>query len=167
MGVEKRFSESLLDFLNRYVAEAYEYQVRWKWSTNAVAIWDNRATFHTGIFDYCEYWLYNQTFGRQYTNSDTPLDPHLRHGLRVATQAEKPTKWIGILWWNERFTHRLNWWSKNSCSKCSIRRGYEVSEDVYQAIDVFSSIYLALNEIEYSHLPFSMPIDEQMSCRVE
>ncbi|KAK6612466.1 TfdA family Taurine catabolism dioxygenase TauD [Botrytis cinerea] len=71
VGVEKRFSESLLDFLNRYVAEAYEYQVRWKWSTNAVAIWDNRATFHTGIFDYY---------------------PHLRHGLRVATQAEKPTK---------------------------------------------------------------------------
>ena len=42
-----------------------------------------------------------------------------------------------------------------------------MSEDVYQAIDVFSSIYLALNESEYSHLPFSMPIDEQMSCRVE
>ncbi|KAA8575040.1 hypothetical protein MFRU_002g03320 [Monilinia fructicola] len=71
VGVEKRFSDSLLDFLNRYVAEAYEYQVRWKWSTNAVAIWDNRATFHTGIFDYY---------------------PHLRHGLRVATQAEKPTR---------------------------------------------------------------------------
>lgn len=54
VGVEKRFSDSLLDFLNRYVAEAYEYQVRWKWTTNAVAIWDNRVTFHTGIFDYCK-----------------------------------------------------------------------------------------------------------------
>lgn len=62
VGVEKRFSESLLDFLNRTVAEAYEYQVRWKWSTNAVAIWDNRATFHTGIFDYCEYFLGRPNF---------------------------------------------------------------------------------------------------------
>ncbi|PQE08527.1 tfdA family taurine dioxygenase protein [Rutstroemia sp. NJR-2017a BBW] len=69
VGVEKRFGDSLLDFLNRAVAESYEYQVRWKWTKNAVAIWDNRVTFHTGIFDYY---------------------PHLRHGLRVATQAEKP-----------------------------------------------------------------------------
>ncbi|KAM3065871.1 hypothetical protein ACMFMF_010799 [Clarireedia jacksonii] len=69
VGVEKRFSDSLLDFLNRTVAESYEYQVRWKWTKDAVAIWDNRVTFHTGVFDYY---------------------PHLRHGLRVATQAEKP-----------------------------------------------------------------------------
>ncbi|CZR57911.1 related to E.coli dioxygenase [Phialocephala subalpina] len=69
VGLEKRFSDALLDSLNRTIAEAYEYQVRWKWTENAVAIWDNRATFHTGIFDYF---------------------PHLRHGLRVAPQAEKP-----------------------------------------------------------------------------
>jgi alpha-ketoglutarate-dependent taurine dioxygenase len=54
VGLEKRFSDSLLDNLNRTIAEAYEYQVRWKWTKNAVAIWDNRATFHTGIFDYCK-----------------------------------------------------------------------------------------------------------------
>jgi hypothetical protein len=54
LGLEKRFSDSLLDNLNRTVAEAYEYQVRWKWTENAVAIWDNRATLHTGIFDYCK-----------------------------------------------------------------------------------------------------------------
>ncbi|KAE8388778.1 hypothetical protein BDV23DRAFT_185088 [Aspergillus alliaceus] len=51
------------------VAEGYEFQVRWKWPKNAVVNWDNRATSHTGIFDYF---------------------PHLQHGLRVAPQAEKP-----------------------------------------------------------------------------
>ncbi|PMD44607.1 tfdA family taurine dioxygenase [Hyaloscypha variabilis F] len=69
VGLEKRFSDTILDLLNRTIAESYEYQVRWKWTKNAVAIWDNRATFHTGIFDYY---------------------PHLRHGLRVASQAERP-----------------------------------------------------------------------------
>ncbi|KAL4861965.1 hypothetical protein BDV12DRAFT_207634 [Aspergillus spectabilis] len=69
VGLEKRVGDALLDTLYRTIAEGYEFQVRWKWSSNAVAIWDNRATFHTGIFDYF---------------------PHLRHGLRVAPQAEKP-----------------------------------------------------------------------------
>jgi alpha-ketoglutarate-dependent taurine dioxygenase len=54
VGLEKLFSDSLLGNLNRTVAEAYEYQVRWKWTANAVAIWDNRVTLHTGIFDYCK-----------------------------------------------------------------------------------------------------------------
>jgi len=57
VGLEKRFSDVLLDTLNRTIAESYEYQVRWKWTEKAVAIWDNRATFHTGIFDYCEFEL--------------------------------------------------------------------------------------------------------------
>ncbi|PYI16289.1 tfdA family taurine dioxygenase [Aspergillus japonicus CBS 114.51] len=69
VGLEKRIGDGILDSLYRTVAEGYEFQVRWKWTKNAVAIWDNRATFHTGIFDYF---------------------PHLRHGLRVAPQAETP-----------------------------------------------------------------------------
>jgi sulfonate dioxygenase len=39
--LEKRFSDVLLNSLNRTIAEAYEYQVRWKWIEKAVAIWDN------------------------------------------------------------------------------------------------------------------------------
>lgn len=54
VGLEKRFSEAILDTLNRTITESYDYQVRWNWSKNAVAIWDNRATFHTGISDYCK-----------------------------------------------------------------------------------------------------------------
>ncbi|KAL3481760.1 hypothetical protein BJX99DRAFT_270086 [Aspergillus californicus] len=69
VGIEKRVGDGLLDSLYRTVAEGYEFQVRWKWTPNAVAIWDNRATLHTGISDYF---------------------PYLRHGLRVAPQAEKP-----------------------------------------------------------------------------
>jgi len=69
VDLEPNISRALLDTLYRTIAEAYEYQVRWKWTKNAVAIWDNRATFHTGISDYF---------------------PHVRHGLRVAAQAEKP-----------------------------------------------------------------------------
>ncbi|RAL14692.1 TauD/TfdA dioxygenase family protein [Aspergillus homomorphus CBS 101889] len=69
VGLEKRVGDAILDALYRTVAEGYEFQVRWKWTHNDVAIWDNRATYHTGIFDYF---------------------PHLRHGLRVAPQAETP-----------------------------------------------------------------------------
>jgi taurine dioxygenase len=29
-----------------------EYQVRWKWSKDAVAIWDNRCTQHYAVMDY-------------------------------------------------------------------------------------------------------------------
>lgn len=56
IGLEKRVGDGILDALYRTVAEGYEFQVRWKWTKNAVAIWDNRATFHTGIFDYCKCW---------------------------------------------------------------------------------------------------------------
>ncbi len=44
--------------LNYLVSQAYipEYQVRWRWSRNAVAIWDNRSTQHYAVMDYppCE-----------------------------------------------------------------------------------------------------------------
>jgi taurine dioxygenase len=44
--------------LNYLVSQAYipDYQVRWRWSKNAVAIWDNRSTQHYAVMDYppCE-----------------------------------------------------------------------------------------------------------------
>ena len=41
----------LLQYL---VSQAFipEYQVRWRWSRNAVAIWDNRCTQHYAVMDY-------------------------------------------------------------------------------------------------------------------
>lgn len=89
VGLEKRIGNAILDDLYRTIAEAYEFQVRWKWSKNAVAIWDNRSTFHTGIFDYCKI-LYIELPDRTVLELTSSAVPHLRHGLRVAPQAETP-----------------------------------------------------------------------------
>ena len=44
-------SSSLLQYLINQSAIP-EYQVRWKWQPNSVAIWDNRATQHYAVMDY-------------------------------------------------------------------------------------------------------------------
>ena len=41
----------LLDYLISQAAIP-EYQVRWRWKPNSVAIWDNRATQHYAVMDY-------------------------------------------------------------------------------------------------------------------
>lgn len=40
--------------LSYLVSQAYipEYQVRWRWSKNSIAIWDNRSTQHYAVMDY-------------------------------------------------------------------------------------------------------------------
>lgn len=40
--------------LSYLVSQAYipEYQVRWRWQANSVAMWDNRATQHYAVMDY-------------------------------------------------------------------------------------------------------------------
>ncbi|MBN3758857.1 taurine dioxygenase [Paraburkholderia sp. Tr-20389] len=40
--------------LNYLVSQAYvpEYQVRWRWQKNSIAIWDNRSTQHYAVMDY-------------------------------------------------------------------------------------------------------------------
>ncbi|HJW45640.1 MAG TPA: TauD/TfdA family dioxygenase [Lysobacter sp.] len=42
------------DLLRYLVSQAYipEYQVRWRWKPNSVAIWDNRSTQHYAVIDY-------------------------------------------------------------------------------------------------------------------
>ncbi|MDF3937051.1 TauD/TfdA dioxygenase family protein [Pseudomonas citronellolis] len=42
------------DLLRYLVSQAYipEYQVRWRWQKNSVAIWDNRSTQHYAVMDY-------------------------------------------------------------------------------------------------------------------
>ena len=42
------------DLLRYLVAQAYipEFQVRWRWEPNSVAIWDNTATQHYAVMDY-------------------------------------------------------------------------------------------------------------------
>jgi taurine dioxygenase len=42
------------DLLRYLISQAYipEYQVRWQWQPNSVAIWDNSATQHYAVMDY-------------------------------------------------------------------------------------------------------------------
>ncbi|MEG0556371.1 MAG: TauD/TfdA family dioxygenase, partial [Comamonas sp.] len=42
---------SLLQYLINQ-ASIPEYQVRWRWEPNSIAIWDNRATQHYAVMDY-------------------------------------------------------------------------------------------------------------------
>ncbi|GBE89165.1 Putative alpha-ketoglutarate-dependent sulfonate [Sparassis crispa] len=45
-------SDNVLEYLFRHIAENHDFQVRYRWQQNDVAIWDNRSNFHTATFDY-------------------------------------------------------------------------------------------------------------------
>ncbi|KAG5643996.1 hypothetical protein DXG03_009286 [Asterophora parasitica] len=45
-------SDDVLRFLQLHISENHDLQVRYRWKTNDIAIWDNRATFHTATHDY-------------------------------------------------------------------------------------------------------------------
>jgi taurine dioxygenase len=61
-------SQALLQFLFRHQQRA-EFQVRFNWTRNAIALWDNRATQHFALWDY---W------------------PAERKGHRVTIKGERP-----------------------------------------------------------------------------
>jgi taurine dioxygenase len=48
------FSQAGGDLLQYLIAQSCipEYQVRWSWKPNSVAIWDNRSTQHYAVMDY-------------------------------------------------------------------------------------------------------------------
>ena len=43
-------SDNMIDYLARHVSENHDLQVRFRWEKDSVAIWDNRATFHTATY---------------------------------------------------------------------------------------------------------------------
>ena len=51
VDVSEKESEALLNFLFAHVTKP-EFQVRWRWQPNDVAIWDNRVTQHYANADY-------------------------------------------------------------------------------------------------------------------
>ena len=51
LGVSARESTALLNYFTAHIAQP-EFQVRWKWTPNAVAFWDNRFTQHYALADY-------------------------------------------------------------------------------------------------------------------
>ncbi len=46
------------ELLQYLISQAYvpEYQVRWRWKPDSVAIWDNRSTQHYAVMDYPPAW---------------------------------------------------------------------------------------------------------------
>lgn len=63
------FADAVLRFLYEHVANGHEFQVRYRWTKNAVGIWDNRSTLHYATLDFL---------------------PGNRHAVRVTPQAEIP-----------------------------------------------------------------------------
>ncbi|ERK11616.1 Alpha-ketoglutarate-dependent taurine dioxygenase [Pantoea sp. AS-PWVM4] len=51
IGLSEKESDALLGFLFSHITKP-EFQVRWRWQENDVAIWDNRVTQHYANADY-------------------------------------------------------------------------------------------------------------------
>lgn len=51
-NVTETESEVIKDYFNKLISENHDLQVRFKWGTNDLAIWDNRSVFHTATNDY-------------------------------------------------------------------------------------------------------------------
>ena len=64
--------QALLEFLFAH-AERADFQCRFRWSSDAIAIWDNRSTQHFAMWDY---W------------------PHSRKGRRVSVRGPRPQMWF-------------------------------------------------------------------------
>lgn len=62
-------SGALLRLLYDHIAYGVEFQVRFHWEPNSVALWDNRCVQHHASWDYF---------------------PDTRHGYRVTTRGERP-----------------------------------------------------------------------------
>ncbi|KAL3467838.1 hypothetical protein BJX64DRAFT_299102 [Aspergillus heterothallicus] len=45
-------SEMLKSYFLKLISENHDLQVRFRWSENDIAIWDNRSVFHTAVYDY-------------------------------------------------------------------------------------------------------------------
>ncbi|HPU51748.1 MAG TPA: TauD/TfdA family dioxygenase [Burkholderiaceae bacterium] len=52
--VGQDYTHGASDLLRYLLSQAFipEYQVRWRWSPNAIAMWDNRSTQHYAVMDY-------------------------------------------------------------------------------------------------------------------
>ncbi|KIY50429.1 TauD-domain-containing protein [Fistulina hepatica ATCC 64428] len=71
VGLKKEESDALLKFLYAHISASADVHVRVKWSPESVVLWDNRVTAHTAIADFDD-------------------QGHLRHGIRITPQAERP-----------------------------------------------------------------------------
>ncbi|KAJ3348021.1 hypothetical protein HDU83_001614 [Entophlyctis luteolus] len=74
VGLRAKESDAILNFLYDHIANGIDFQVRYRWEANTVAIWDNRQTVHSANFDYI---LHGK-------------GPQYRNALRVTPQGERP-----------------------------------------------------------------------------
>ncbi|KAH8777438.1 taurine dioxygenase [Diaporthe sp. PMI_573] len=70
VDLDKAESDVILNYLFDVYEKNVDIQVRFKWTPNTSAIWDNRITIHNASWDYA--------------------GKHPRHGTRVTSLAEKP-----------------------------------------------------------------------------
>ncbi|KAJ3310633.1 hypothetical protein HDV04_004876 [Boothiomyces sp. JEL0838] len=71
VGLKHEESLNILDYLYKHVAIGADFQARFKWTKNTIAVWDNRVCAHTGLVDF-------------------ELAQEGRLAVRVTPQAERP-----------------------------------------------------------------------------
>ena len=86
-GLTKNESDALLFMLYKH-QQRPEFQVRFKWSKNAIALWDNRCTHHFAMWDY---WPEERKGHRVTIKGERPylnldLDSHRLSNLRLSRQ---------------------------------------------------------------------------------
>jgi taurine dioxygenase len=77
-GLRRKESDAILGMLFEHVTKP-EFQVRWRWSDNAVAFWDNRVTQHYAVNDYLP--------ARRVMNRATILGERPYHRSRMPAEA--------------------------------------------------------------------------------
>ncbi|EJU04930.1 TauD-domain-containing protein [Dacryopinax primogenitus] len=100
VGIPKVESDAVLGFIYKQVEVQQECQVRVRWKDNQVVVWDNRCLLHTALFD---------SF------------PHVRHGLRATSQAERP---VSVEAYEKEEKKAKDWWTEKLRAL-----GEEVDED--------------------------------------
>ena len=68
VGMKKAESDALLGFLYAHCANP-QYQCRFRWRKNSIAMWDNRCMQHLAMWDYY---------------------PETRSGVRVTVKGDRP-----------------------------------------------------------------------------
>lgn len=79
-GLRRKESDAILAMLFAHIQQP-EFLVRWRWSDNAIAFWDNRITQHYAVNDYLPH--------RRIMNRATVLGDRPYHRSRMPAQAPR------------------------------------------------------------------------------
>lgn len=87
VGIPKSESNAIIGYLNEIISTTQEIHVRYQWQKNDVAIWDNRICVSKRYGLFIILCLTNKV---QNHSASYGFTGHLRHAVRVASQAERP-----------------------------------------------------------------------------